>query len=92
MSNMTTKGQRRRLAARLVLSIAAVLVASLATADARDGLKRWWKAKDLNGDNRLHLKRIDAAADQVWNYLDYWRFETLWTESNYDSGMMVIIQ
>ena len=53
MSNMTTKGQRRKLAARLVLAIAAMLVASLATADARDGLKRWWKAKDLNNDGLL---------------------------------------
>ncbi|MBQ3343388.1 MAG: hypothetical protein IJG84_15925 [Kiritimatiellae bacterium] len=49
-------------------------------------------AGSLLDDNRLELRRTDANNDQTWNYLDYWRFETLWTGSNYDSGMVVIIQ
>ena len=49
-------------------------------------------AGSLLGDNRLYLQRTDPAADQVWNYLDYWRFETVWTESNYDTGTCLLVQ
>ncbi len=38
---------------RLALALIASLAATCATADARDGLRRWWKAKDLNGDGLL---------------------------------------
>ena len=57
-----------------------------------DGAAVNFPAGSLLDDNRLELRRTDANNDQTWNYLDYWRFETLWTGSNYDSGMVVIIQ
>ena len=57
-----------------------------------DGAAVNFPSGSLLDDNRLELRRTDANNDQTWNYLDYWRFETLWTGSNYDSGMVVIIQ
>ena len=49
-------------------------------------------AGSLLGDNRLKLERTDAKNDQTWNYLDYWRFETVWTGSNYDTGTTIVVQ
>ena len=48
-------------------------------------------AGSLVGDNRLKLERTDAKNDQVWNYFDYWQFETLWTGRNYDDGGLLIV-
>lgn len=49
-------------------------------------------AGSLLGDSKLRLERTDAKDDQTWNYLDYWRFETVWTGRNYDDGALLIVR
>jgi hypothetical protein len=56
-----------------------------------DGAAVNFPAGSLLDDNQLELRRTDAKSDQTWNYLDYWRFETLWTGRNYDDGSMLIV-
>ena len=43
---------------RLVLALFVSLAATYAIADARDGLRHWWKAKDLNGDGLLQQNEL----------------------------------
>ena len=42
--------------------------------------------------NRLYFYRTNPASDQIWNGIDYWRFETVWTGSNYDTGTAIVFQ
>ncbi len=43
---------------RLTLALFVSLAATCAMADARDGLRHWWKAKDLNGDGLLQPNEL----------------------------------
>lgn len=43
---------------RIAIALAVVFTASFAMADARDGLRHWWKAKDLNGDGLLQPSEL----------------------------------
>lgn len=43
---------------RLVLASCAMCAALSVVADARDGLRHWWKAKDLNGDGLLQPNEL----------------------------------
>ena len=46
---------------RLALALIVSLAATYAIADARDGLRHWWKAKDLNGDGLLQANEVYDA-------------------------------
>ena len=46
---------------RLVLVCVAALFASCAMADARDGLRHWWRVKDLNSDGLLQANEVYDA-------------------------------
>ena len=43
---------------RIAIALAVVFTASFVMADARDGLRHWWKAKDLNGDGLLQPSEL----------------------------------